>query len=562
MVPDSGQEWSDVDSYLLLGWVWVSSRFALALATTLVSLRAGQVGEANTANPWLTPFWIGIMALTVFNGALIIQRNLRQGEMPSTAALGAGALLDVFWVLGGYVMTGLAPLPFPAFIVALIALHGALLPLRFTMLFSALLAISVAILQSLSTNVGARGISTSGQLVFVLGLGVVAGVVGSRLRAAVWAVFRLRRAILGLSGTHEATVKALPLGMIVLRETGEVERSMGKLEGILENMELEKIHQLLVSLDGRYVEAIKIAEGQGESLMSTDGQEAWVEWSISKRVLPDVSVLDTTALTADLPKIIKRDLTLPEVVRTVVLLRDRSDLHRAQAAERTASEAKHLAAMSAALAHELRNPLAALRSAAEQLANEQTLAPEDRNILGQIVKRESERLNRFLGDFLAYARLDVSPGRKAPVSEGIREALELVRQSYPVWIIKEKVLEGGPVVSVDLVIRVIANLLINAIQHSGAGEAVELEAKVEEEGAKYTVSVRDFGPGIPVSERERIFTPFYTTRTGGNGLGLSMAARAAGLLGGRIWAMTPPGCRDQGEGIIFKLQLPLEIEKR
>jgi signal transduction histidine kinase len=95
----------------------------------------------------------------------------------------------------------------------------------------------------------------------------------------------------------------------------------------------------------------------------------------------------------------------------------------------------------------------------------------------------------------------------------------------------------------------LANILQNAQQASPAGKPAI--ARVSAESGSLVYEVRDFGAGLPANAAERIFDPFYTTRTNGTGLGLAVARRAAELHGGRVTAENHPD-----GGAVFRIVLP------
>jgi signal transduction histidine kinase len=98
--------------------------------------------------------------------------------------------------------------------------------------------------------------------------------------------------------------------------------------------------------------------------------------------------------------------------------------------------------------------------------------------------------------------------------------------------------------------QALLNLLLNAIQASPEGERVEI--RVRQAGARALIDVVDRGGGIPVEMREKIFLPFFTTKTEGTGLGLPMALKIVQAHGGRLRAMENPD-----KGTIFRIALPL-----
>ena len=200
-----------------------------------------------------------------------------------------------------------------------------------------------------------------------------------------------------------------------------------------------------------------------------------------------------------------------------------------------------VAELSASLAHEIKNPLASIRSAAELLARVPA-ADDDTRTLTQLVQRESDRLSRLLSEFLDFARTEVTQVQSVDLVEISRHAAALVaaHPDKPRNVTIRELFPSTPLVVVgddDLLHRAIFNLLLNAVQASPPGGEVRVEAaellphQLPPKASRFTrgaimVQVSDEGPGLDHSIRERLFEPFVTTKAGGTGLGLSIAHRA------------------------------------
>jgi len=200
-----------------------------------------------------------------------------------------------------------------------------------------------------------------------------------------------------------------------------------------------------------------------------------------------------------------------------------------------------VAEMSASLAHEIKNPLASIRSAAELLAKVPG-ADDDTRTLTKLVQRESDRLSRLLSEFLDFARTGVTSLRRVDLVEIARHAAALVsaHPDKPEKVTIREVFPSTPLVVVgddDLLHRAIFNLLLNAVQASPPGGEVRLEAaevayhQLPAQAELFTrgaimLQVTDQGRGIADSIKDRLFEPFVTTKAGGSGLGLSIVHRA------------------------------------
>jgi two-component system sensor histidine kinase PilS (NtrC family) len=244
------------------------------------------------------------------------------------------------------------------------------------------------------------------------------------------------------------------------------------------------------------------------------------------------------------------------------IFQDISDHKRMEGLRLRAERLEGVAELSASLAHEIRNPLASIRSAVEQLALSAE-AGEDERTLGRLIVRESDRLSRLLSEFLDFARVRVT--RTQPIDLAIlaRSAVRLAAASdrrNGVRVLcdadrDEYIVEGDE----DLLHRAVFNLLLNAIQASPAGAEVEVEvgpalpehlAGTQFEYGAATLSVSDSGHGIPVEIRDRLFDPFFTTKPGGSGLGLAVVHRAIEAHRGLVFLDSGPS------GTRFTVVLP------
>ncbi|MEO8193840.1 MAG: ATP-binding protein [Gemmatimonadales bacterium] len=224
-----------------------------------------------------------------------------------------------------------------------------------------------------------------------------------------------------------------------------------------------------------------------------------------------------------------------------------------------------VAEMSASLAHEIKNPLASIRSAVEQLSR-MPRASEDEKTLSSLVQRESDRIARVLTEFLDFARAGMTHVEQLDLTAIARNAARLV-SSQPGIADGVRVVDAFPAAPMiiegdeDLMHRAVFNLLLNAVQASPPNGVVRLEGgelqahqlppgRLEFAGGAYGILVTDAGPGIALKIRDRMFDPFVTTKQGGSGLGLSIVQRAVQAHGGIVTASAP------GEETRFTIVLP------
>ncbi|GGM96445.1 sensor histidine kinase [Thermus composti] len=208
--------------------------------------------------------------------------------------------------------------------------------------------------------------------------------------------------------------------------------------------------------------------------------------------------------------------------------------------------------MLAALAHEFKIPLTAVRALAEILRDNPGLSPEERERFAALLAKEAQRLARLVEEVLAFAALEA----QAPLREAVnlkalaQEALDLVR---PLAEAREIRLEAHleevwARTHGDRLKQVLLNLLQNALRHARTRVRLTLTPA----GKEALFRVEDDGPGVPDALRPLIFEPFRSL-SGGTGLGLYLARRILEALGGRIFLEEGPGGR-------FAFTLPLEVD--
>ena len=210
-----------------------------------------------------------------------------------------------------------------------------------------------------------------------------------------------------------------------------------------------------------------------------------------------------------------------------------------------------LGRMSANIAHEIRNPLAALTGAIEVLASS-AAAGEVRERLAQIVLKESGRLNDILRDFLEYARpAPLAPARKNVV-EAIDEVLVLLEHRAEPGTLKFA-REFPP--SLDWMVdpqqfrQVIWNLCLNAVQAMPDGGELRVATAVVSEWLE--VRIADTGEGIARENLPHVFEPFFSTKSNGSGLGLALVHRVMQDHGGDVHVDSAAGA-----GSVFTLRFP------
>jgi signal transduction histidine kinase len=231
------------------------------------------------------------------------------------------------------------------------------------------------------------------------------------------------------------------------------------------------------------------------------------------------------------------------------------------ASQRAAFENEKLAAigrLAAGIAHEVRNPLGVIRASAA-LVQEHFREGEDAHRACRFVVEETDRLDGLIASLLAFARPTPLERREARIGDVVERAARLAEEIVrrrEVSLVRRFDAAAGCGVSVDpdLISQALLGLVTNAAEALRPGGTVELRA--EPRGGGVALAVADDGPGVPETERERIFEPFYTTKERGTGLGLAMAERIARAHGGTLRLVDGDGAGPGGSGACFELLVP------
>jgi signal transduction histidine kinase len=221
-----------------------------------------------------------------------------------------------------------------------------------------------------------------------------------------------------------------------------------------------------------------------------------------------------------------------------------------------------LGEMTAGIAHEIKNPLHALKGTAEILRDAVPEGVPERRML-ELHIAEIDRLDQTADRFLSFAR--PIPAHRRPVEPEslVDRVVSLVSTQARQEGVETVVATGGAAVlpkvmgDPDLLVQLLLNIALNAVQAMapGGGGTLTFSLGAEPQGGKEHVQVRvaNTGPPIPEESLERIFDPFHTTKDGGTGLGLSICSRIADEHEGTLAVRNLP----TGRGVEFSLSLPI-----
>jgi PAS domain S-box-containing protein len=233
------------------------------------------------------------------------------------------------------------------------------------------------------------------------------------------------------------------------------------------------------------------------------------------------------------------------------IVRDLTERVAMEARLREESELARIGELAAVLAHEVKNPLAAVSGAVQMISEVLPVDSDERAITAEILHRV-DGLSALMGDLLLYARPPRPNPMQTDAAELVHGLIAFFRQD-PDWRGLDVEVRGSASIFADpeLLKITLQNLLLNAAQamHGRGRLLVELE----QINGLATIGVTDSGPGIAADAVDRVFTPFFTTKARGTGLGLATVKRIAEAHGGKISI-----AQTSGTGTTMRLTLPAE----
>ena len=217
-----------------------------------------------------------------------------------------------------------------------------------------------------------------------------------------------------------------------------------------------------------------------------------------------------------------------------------------------------LGQLAAGIAHEIRNPLTSINILIHSITENLPSETSHREDL-KVIEEEIRRINDIVEQFLRFARPSPPLLKKREVLPILEETLQLLKPQLERQRISVRK-EFQPLLPIVLdreqIKQVILNLLINAVQAMPQGGRLILGAQVSGNHPWIQLSIRDSGVGIPPEDMKKLFDPFFSTKEGGVGLGLSIAHRIIDQHHGKIEVESHPG-----EGTLFTVWLPIHNER-
>jgi two-component system sensor histidine kinase PilS (NtrC family) len=540
----------------VLYWIY-AGRMTVTLAVYGAAIVVGEGWLAGGA--WLpgtsvrTMSFVTLAAVALITALSYSYSHFRRVGPLDQSFIRTQAVFDVLLLTGIVHLTGGSESVFPPLLyIALVSGYALITPLPAAVLialatgFAYMLEIALAYPEQL-------GIAVVLQILIFTIVALVSGLIGGRLREIEHQLSNVEGELTRLRVGTSDILRAIDAAVITLDPDGRAVY-LNPAAATLLDLDLGRWigEPLLGPLDLR---APGVATAAAETLDSGK--------AIRNREV-EITGEDGRALPYSVSTALLEQPGAPRLV-TVVL----QDLQMARQLEELHLRASRLgvvAELSASLAHEIKNPLASIRSAVEQIADPQSDS-EDRETLNRLVVREADRLSRLLGEFNDFARVGVAARKPIELERVIREAIDMVRQhpesldraTFEVDIASAlDDLWGDP----DLVHQTLTNVILNAVQVSDPDRPVTVRVVADSlkpervpaelaAGMPVRIRVIDNGPGIAPEDIGRIFDPFYTRRQGGSGMGLAIAHRAVQAHGGALLVSSSPG-----RGATFAIILP------
>lgn len=231
-----------------------------------------------------------------------------------------------------------------------------------------------------------------------------------------------------------------------------------------------------------------------------------------------------------------------------------TDLRKTEAQLVRSEKLAALGQLAAGIAHEIRNPLTSISILIHSLREKRVPENAQQEDL-KVIEEEIHRINGIIDQFLRFAKPAPPLFKKTDVLPIFEETLQLLRPQIEKQRIRvEKEFQPLPLILMDReqMKQAMLNLLLNAVQAMPEGGQLVLSGRSSEDGQWIQLSIRDSGAGIPEEDLHHLFDPFFSTKEGGMGLGLSITHRIIDQHHGKVEVESSPGA-----GTLFTLWLPI-----
>src|SRR5688500_16369588 len=471
-----------------------------------------------------------LVAAAVFTAISAAWSEFQPGSL-NDRFLGGQILFDLVLVTGLVHVTGGAASQFGALYILVIAV-AALMLTASAGLFVAALGCVFYFTDVILAHRSSLDLGYWLQLGVFAGVALSSGYIASRLREARAGREELAAELVKVRLQAEDILRNIRSGIVTVDAAGNLvyanPAAMSLLGMDLGSSAGRKVRDLFGSVSPELVSALERAAGSGIRTLRAEGKVI-----TATRGFP---IGLNTTITAG----VEQNGNDGAGRTATAIFQDLTDQKRLDALRRRTQRLEAVTELSASLAHEIKNPLASIRSAVEQLGRSARSTVDERT-LATLIVRESDRLARLLSEFLDFARVQVRTLARVDLGAVARGAAGLAAahpdRASGVEVLctapnEPLVIEGDE----DLLHRALFNLALNAVQASPSNGRVRVEiapitgdhvpAGVSFDHGGVALRVSDEGPGIAAEIRDRLFDPFFTTKPGGSGLGLPVVHRA------------------------------------
>lgn len=247
-----------------------------------------------------------------------------------------------------------------------------------------------------------------------------------------------------------------------------------------------------------------------------------------------------------------------QAIGNILIFEDLTRIKYLEEKARRDDRLKAIGRLAAGLAHEIRNPLASISGSIQVLRDELDVRDENRALM-DIAVRETDRLNVLLTDFLQYVKPGNQERTEVALGTLLREVIEALKQSPKCHAAIQVVLRTehsyALIADAGQLRQVVWNLVLNAVEVMPDGGLLEVTTRDVPPNPgdvpRVELRVKDTGPGVDPAHLERLFDPFFSTKTGGTGLGLALVEKIVQAHDGAIKVRPNP----EG-GTVFEVLLP------
>lgn len=246
-------------------------------------------------------------------------------------------------------------------------------------------------------------------------------------------------------------------------------------------------------------------------------------------------------------------------VGQLLIIRDLGEVRRLQDEIRRKEKLAAIGGLAAGVAHEIRNPLSSIKGIASYYRDKFEDGSEDKQMAGIMIE-EVDRLNRVISELLEFTRPPRLDPRPVDINKLIEHSTRLIQQEAKAKNIQVQVHPGSETVEAsvdpDRLTQCFLNVFLNALQAMENSGKLTITTAIRNK-THVIIDIKDNGPGISADDVDRIFDPYFTTKSKGTGLGLAIVHKIIDAHQGQIKVRSTPG-----RGTVFSIVLPVTADQR